>query len=116
MRERAALCEHPFGTLKRWLGADHFLLRGLEQAGGELALITHAYNCKRVLSILGVEAFIAHCAERQRRREAAQGADRTKDALAPLVHLASALSRALCARAGPARLGIAFARPALSAA
>jgi len=29
MRERAGLCEHPFGTLKRWLGWDHFLVRGL---------------------------------------------------------------------------------------
>jgi transposase len=116
MRERGALCEHPFGTLKRWLGADHFLLRGLEKAGAELALITHAYNFKRVLSIIGVEAFIAHCAERRRRQEAAQGGDQTVDALAPLMRLASALWQALCARAGSARLDVAFTRAPLSAA
>lgn len=116
MRERGALCEHPFGTLKRWFGADHFLLRGLEKAGAELALITHAYNFKRVLSIIGVEDFIAHCAERQRRREGAQGGDQTADALAPLVHLASALWQALCARAGSARPDIALTRAPLSAA
>jgi hypothetical protein len=116
MRERGALCEHPFGTLKRWLGADHFLLRGLEKAGAELALITHAYNFKRVLSIIGVEAFIAHCAERRRRQEAAQGGDQAADALAPLVRLASALWQALCARAGSARLNVAFTRAPLSAA
>jgi transposase len=116
MRERGALCEHPFGTLKRWLGSDHFLLRGLEKAGAELALITHAYNFKRVLSIMGVEAFIAHCAERRRRREGAQGGDQAEDALASLVRLASALWQALCARAGSARLDVAFTRASLSAA
>jgi hypothetical protein len=116
IRQRGGICEHPFGTLKRWLGSDHFLLRGLDKAGGELALITHAYNFKRALSILGVEAFIAHCEERRRRRQAAQGADHPGDALSPLVCLPGRLWRALYARAGSARLDIAFAREALSAA
>ena len=51
MRGRGALVEHPFGTIKRWAGMDHFLMRGLVkcrvesgdgaelqlQAGGECA-------------------------------------------------------------------------------
>ena len=28
MKLRGALVEHPFGTLKRWAGMDHFLMRG----------------------------------------------------------------------------------------
>jgi hypothetical protein len=34
MRQRAGLVEHPFGTLKRWFGWDHFLVRGFEKVGG----------------------------------------------------------------------------------
>ncbi|WP_052316611.1 transposase [Thioalkalivibrio nitratireducens] len=54
MRQRAALCEHPFGTLKRWLGWDHFLVRGFDKVRGEMAMIVHSYNFRRVLSILGL--------------------------------------------------------------
>ncbi|WP_052316648.1 IS1182 family transposase [Thioalkalivibrio nitratireducens] len=64
MRQRAALCEHPFGTLKRWLGWDHFLVRGFDKVRGEMAMIVHSYNFRRVLSILGVAAFIAYCQAR----------------------------------------------------
>jgi transposase len=68
MRQRAALCEHPFGTLKRWRGWDHFLVRGFNKVRGEMALIVHSYNFRRVLSILGVAVFIAYCQERRRSR------------------------------------------------
>lgn len=61
MRERAGLCEHPFGTIKRWLGWDHFLVRGFDKVRGEMAMIVHSYNLRRVLGILGVAAFIAYC-------------------------------------------------------
>jgi transposase len=67
MRARAALCEHPFGTLKRWMGWDHFLVRGLEKVQGELALLVHCYNFRRVLSILGLDGFRAACEARRRR-------------------------------------------------
>ena len=90
-------------------------MRGLEKAGGELALITHAYNFKRALAILGVEAFIAHCAERRRRREAAEGGDQAGNTPSPLAHLAATLWLALCARARSAWPGSAHARVALSA-
>ena len=65
MRQRAAISEHPFGTMKRWLGWDHFLVRGFEKVRGEMALLVHGYNLKRVLTIFGVERFIAICAARR---------------------------------------------------
>lgn len=73
MRQRAALCEHPFGTLKRWLGWDHFLVRGFDKVRGEMAMIVHSYNFRRVLSILGVAAFIAYCQGRGRAKGLATG-------------------------------------------
>lgn len=69
MRERAALCEHPFGTLKRWLGWDHFLVRGFAKVRGEMALLVQCYNLRRLLSILGIEEFMALCKRRQERRQ-----------------------------------------------
>lgn len=70
MRIRSSLAEHPFGTLKRWCGWDHFLLRGFEKVRVELSLWMLSYNFKRVLSILGVSAFKAYCEQRaQARRE-----------------------------------------------
>ncbi len=74
MRERAGLCEHPFGTLKRWLGWGHFLVRGFEKVRGEMALLVNCYNLRRVLNILGVADFIAFCQARQRAREQAEAA------------------------------------------
>ena len=35
MKLRKQLCEHPFGTIKRALGYDHFLLKGLEKVRAE---------------------------------------------------------------------------------
>ena len=48
MRGRGALVEHPFGTIKRWAGMDHFLMRGLVKCRGEFSLMTLSYNFKRV--------------------------------------------------------------------
>jgi transposase len=74
MRERAALCEHPFGTMKRWLGWDHFLVRGFTKVRGEMALLVHCYNFRRLLSIFGVARFIDLC--RQRQAAAQAGSER----------------------------------------
>ena len=65
MRQRAALCEHPFGTLKLWCGWTHFLLRGLEKVRAEFSLLMLAYNFRRVLNILGLEAFRTYCLNRR---------------------------------------------------
>jgi len=61
LRERAAICEHIFGTLKQWCGWTHFLLRGLKKVRAEFSLLMLAYNFKRVLSLQGLAAFRAYC-------------------------------------------------------
>jgi transposase len=65
MRLRAGLAEHPFGTLKVWCGWTHFLVRGLTKVRGEFHLLTTCYNFKRVLNILGLDAFRTYCQQRQ---------------------------------------------------
>ena len=57
VKKRSSMVEHPFGTIKRMLGWDHFLVRGKEKVSGENALIMFAYNFKRVLNILGTTMF-----------------------------------------------------------
>jgi hypothetical protein len=64
MRLRAGLAEHPFGTLNVWCGWTHFLVRGLTKVRGEFHLLATCYNFKRVLNILGIEAFRAYCHQR----------------------------------------------------
>jgi hypothetical protein len=49
---RKELVEHPFGTIKRGFGYEHFLLKGLEKVRTEWSLITLAYNLKRVLKLV----------------------------------------------------------------
>jgi len=62
MRQRSGLVEHPFGTLKRWFGWDHFLVRGFEKVRGEMSILVLGYNLTRVINILGVVAFRKYCA------------------------------------------------------
>lgn len=64
MHRRACLSEHPFGTLKVWLGWTHFLLRGLEKVRTEFNLLMLSYNFKRVLRIVGLAEFRAFCLQR----------------------------------------------------
>ena len=71
MRQRAGLVEHPFGTLKRWFGWDHFLVRGFAKVRGEMSLMILGYNLMRVLAILGLERFRDYCARRARSGAAA---------------------------------------------
>jgi len=58
MRIRRQTVEHPFGTLKAWMGATHFLTRGLKRVSTEMSLQVLAYNLKRVISILGVAGLL----------------------------------------------------------
>jgi transposase len=58
MRIRRQTVEHPFGTLKSWMGSAHFLTRTLERVSTEMSLQVLAYNLKRVMKILGVAALI----------------------------------------------------------
>ena len=54
MRVRRQTAEHPFGTLKLWMGASHFLTRTLQHVRTEMSLHVLAYNLKRVMRILGI--------------------------------------------------------------
>jgi hypothetical protein len=65
MRQRAALVEHPFGTLKHRAGMHHFLMRGLEKCSGEFSLMVLAYNFTRVLNTIDLSAFRDYCIQRQ---------------------------------------------------
>lgn len=58
MRIRRQTVEHPFGTLKLWMGSAHFLTRTLERVSAEMSLQVLAYNLKRVMKILGIAALI----------------------------------------------------------
>lgn len=59
MRIRRQTVEHPFGTLKSWMGATHFLTRTLDRVSTEMSLHVLAYNLKRVLSLMGSDALMA---------------------------------------------------------
>ncbi len=59
MRIRRQTVEHPFGTLKAWMGATHFLTKTLNRVSTEMSLHVLAYNFKRVLNLLGNSALIA---------------------------------------------------------
>lgn len=69
MKKRASLAEHPFGTLKLWLGWTHFLMRGLEKVRGEMDLLMLSYNFKRVLNIIGIGAFREYCLQRRLKKD-----------------------------------------------
>jgi transposase len=59
MTLRRRTVEHPFGTLKAWMGATHFLTRTLRQVSTEMSLNVLAYNIKRVIAIMGVRPLMA---------------------------------------------------------
>ena len=54
MKLRRQTVEHPFGTLKAWMGATHFLTKRLPRVRTEMSLHVLAYNLKRVMQILGI--------------------------------------------------------------
>lgn len=58
MRIRRQTVEHPFGTLKAWMGATHFLTKQLKNVSTEMSLHVLAYNMKRVMNIMGATAMI----------------------------------------------------------
>ena len=56
---RKSLVEHPFGTIKRWFGYTHFLMKGLTKVRTEWSLTTLAYNLKRVLNLVSFQKLMA---------------------------------------------------------
>jgi transposase len=59
MRQRRETVEHPFGTIKMWMGATHFLMRRLKNVKTEMALNVLAYNLTRVMNIIGIKPLLA---------------------------------------------------------
>ena len=56
---RRQTVEHPFGTLKAWMGSTHFLTKRLEGVSTEMSLHVLAYNLKRVMNIMGIGPLMA---------------------------------------------------------
>jgi transposase len=58
MTIRRRTAEHPFGTIKAWMGATHFLTRKLPKVKTEMSLQVLAYNLKRMMALFGVQPLI----------------------------------------------------------
>jgi hypothetical protein len=58
MRTRRETAEHPFGTIKSWMGSTHFQMRTLKHVSTEMSLHVLAYNLKRAMRILGIGPLI----------------------------------------------------------
>jgi hypothetical protein len=54
MRQRKQIVEHPYGTIKHWMGSTHFLMKRLPNVQTEMSLHVLAYNLRRAINILGV--------------------------------------------------------------
>jgi hypothetical protein len=58
MRVHKRTVEHPFGTLKQWMGATHFLTPKLAGESAEMSLNVLAYNLKRVMKIVAANGLM----------------------------------------------------------
>ena len=56
---RRSTVEHPFGTIKAWMGATHFRMRTLRNVRTEMAFHVLAYNIKRMIALVGVRGLLA---------------------------------------------------------
>ena len=59
MASRRDSVEHPFGSIKQWMGQGAFLTRRLDNVRGEFSLTALAYNVRRAINLVGVPAMIA---------------------------------------------------------
>jgi transposase len=51
--------EHPFGSIKQWMGQGAFLMRRLENVRGEFSLTALTYNIRRAITLVGIPVLIA---------------------------------------------------------
>lgn len=58
MKVRRSTVEHPFGTIKAWMGSTHFQMKTINKVSAEMSLHVLAYNIKRVIQILGVKSLM----------------------------------------------------------
>jgi hypothetical protein len=56
---RKEMVEHPFGHLKRNLGAGQFLLRGKEKVDAEVSMLATCFNMARLMTIVGIPRLLA---------------------------------------------------------
>ena len=54
MLQRKTIVEHPFGTIKNWMGSTHFFKNRLANVQTEMSLHVLTYNLRRAINILGV--------------------------------------------------------------
>ncbi len=59
MDRRRESVEHPFGSIKQWMGQGAFLTRRLDNVRGEFSLTALAYNLRRAINLVGIPAMIA---------------------------------------------------------
>lgn len=59
LSQRRESVEHPFGSIKQWMGQRAFLMRRLENVRAEFSLTALAYNMRRVITLVGIPAMIA---------------------------------------------------------
>jgi len=58
MKIRRSTVEHPFGTIKYWMGSTHFQMKTLKHVSTEMSLHVLAYNLKRAMNIFGIRPLI----------------------------------------------------------
>jgi hypothetical protein len=60
-KQRQAIVEHPYGTIKRQWGFDHIMTKKYKhRAEADIGLIFIAYNLRRLMNILGTEILKEH--------------------------------------------------------
>ncbi len=58
MQIRRAVAEHPYGTIKHWMGATQFLTKTRDKVSTEMSLHVLAYNLKRVINLVGTRKLL----------------------------------------------------------
>jgi hypothetical protein len=58
MDQRRESVEHPFGSIKQWMGQRDFLTRRIENVRGEFSLTALAFNIRRAVTLVGVNGLI----------------------------------------------------------
>ena len=57
-QRRKEKVEHPFGHLKRNLGAGQFMLRGKDKVDAEVSILSTCFNIARMITVIGIPKLI----------------------------------------------------------
>lgn len=57
--KRRESVEHPFGSVKQWMGQGASLMRRLENVRAEFSLTAIAYNLRRAITLVRISELIA---------------------------------------------------------